>query len=495
MDLFIALIGVVIFLTMWYLRWHFSVFRRLGIPGPRPSYISGNLLQIVRQGHLQAMVSWGREHGRVFGYFEGWTPVIAISDPDILKQILVKDFDNFRSRKPFPMAPKKSLGLFLENGDQWKRSRTTLTPAFSSGKLRQMFRTINQSVDHLVDNAEVECDQEKLCDVYSMYQSLTLDVIGRCAFGLQTNAQTDKDDPFLKNIRILFNGLATTVIQPLVMLMPFLSNFVFGLKNVVFLFGMNPVIWLRNQMKEVVQIRKEMGTDNIAPDLVHLMVFPEPEKKSKKIQPMTEREIVAQSLTFLLAGYETTSAVLAFLTHVLANNDMVQFRLCNEIDEVIKGKEVTYENVHKLPYFDMVIDEVCRLYPTASMIVTRKAAEARTYKGITIPAGMCIQGNVWALHRDEEYWADPENFNPERFSAENKHDIYPYSYLPFGAGPRSCIGQRFAVMEIKVALARILQNFNFSKSSGSEETLTLVARGAIVPKDGVHLRVKRRHSI
>ena len=97
------------------------------------------------------------------------------------------------------------------------------------------------------------------------------------------------------------------------------------------------------------------------------MVFPEQEKKSKKIQPMTEREIVAQSLTFLLAGYETTSAVLAFLTHVLANNDMVQFRLCNEIDEVIKGKEVTYENVHKLPYFDMVIDEVCRLYPTASM--------------------------------------------------------------------------------------------------------------------------------
>ena len=107
-------------------------------------------------------------------------------------------------------------------------------------------------------------------------------------------------------------------------------------------------------------------TDNIAPDLVHLMVFPE-QSKSKKVQPMTEREIVAQSLTFLLAGYETTSAVLAFLTHVLANNDLVQFRLCNEIDEVIKGKEVTYENVHKLPYFDMVIDEVCRLYPTASM--------------------------------------------------------------------------------------------------------------------------------
>lgn len=100
------------------------------------------------------------------------------------------------------------------------------------------------------------------------------------------------------------------------------------------------------------------------------MLFPNAEGKCRKlrdIQPLSEREIVAQSMTFLLAGYETTSAVLAFLTHVLATNDKVQDKLCQEVDKVLKGKEVTFEKLNKMPYFDMVLDEVCRLYPTASL--------------------------------------------------------------------------------------------------------------------------------
>ena len=108
---------------------------------------------------------------------------------------------------------------------------------------------------------------------------------------------------------------------------------------------------------------------NITTDLVQLMVFPNcgDTKSKRNIQPMSEREVVAQSMTFLLAGYETTSAVLAFLTHTLAALPEVQIRLCQEIDEALKGKTVTYEAVNKLPYFDMIIDEVCRLYPTASL--------------------------------------------------------------------------------------------------------------------------------
>ncbi|XP_060565718.1 cytochrome P450 3A24-like [Ruditapes philippinarum] len=496
MVFLVVLVLAAAFLGYIYLKWHFSVFKRLAIPGPEPSIISGNLMYILRKGHLQAMVTWGKKYGRVFGYFEGWSPVIAVSDPDILREILVKDFNNYRSRKPFPLAPRKALGLFLENGDQWKRSRTSLTPAFSSGKLRHMFATINNSVDHLVANTEHKCEKEETYDAYSLFQSLTLDVIGRCAFGLQTNAQTDEDDDFLKNIRFLFDGLSKTCIQPLVMLMPFLSYFVFALKNIVFLFGMNPVVWLKNQMKDVVKIRKEIGYDNVNTDLVQLMVFPNADGKSRrKIRPMTEREVVAQSMTFLLAGYETTSAVLAFLTHVLATNDGVQDRLCEEIDETFKGKEVTYEKVNNMPYFDMVLDEVCRLYPTASLVVTRKADKTRKYAGYTFPSGMSIQANVWSLHRDEEFWENAEEFNAERFSPENKEKIVPYSFLPFGAGPRMCIGQRFAILEIKIAISRILQNFTFTKTNETEDSLTIIARGAVVPRDGVNLRVHRRHSI
>ena len=95
-------------------------------------------LCVILQGQFQATVDWSKDYGRVFGYYEGYTPVLSVSDPDILREILVKDSNNFNHRKPFPLAPRKSLGLFLENGEQWHRSRTLLTPAFSAGKLKQV---------------------------------------------------------------------------------------------------------------------------------------------------------------------------------------------------------------------------------------------------------------------------------------------------------------------------------------------------------------------
>jgi cytochrome P450 len=124
-------------------------------------------------------------------------------------------FELCYSIQPFPMAPRKSLGLFLENGHQWRNSRTVLTPAFSAGKLKQMFHIMETSTDALINNMEKECDKGRPFDIYQQFQCLTLDVIGRCAFGLQTNAQTDPNDPFLANIRFLFNGMATSIILPL----------------------------------------------------------------------------------------------------------------------------------------------------------------------------------------------------------------------------------------------------------------------------------------
>ncbi|KAL3877748.1 hypothetical protein ACJMK2_035410 [Sinanodonta woodiana] len=460
----------VIFSRYKYLRWHFSTFKRLGLQGPQPSIIAGNLPEIMKKGQLQAMIDWSKQYGRIFGYYEGWTPVIAVADPQILRQILVKDFDNFRSRKPFPLAPRKALGLFLENGHQWKQSRSILTPAFSTGKIKKMFPIIDNMVDHLEENLNVKSAEAKPFDIYSFYQSLTLDVIGRCAFGLQTNAQTDPKDEFLTNIRFLFSGLSKTCILYLVMLIPIFQYFVFALKNLVIIFGMNPVVWLRNQLREIIRIRKEMG----------------------KQRSMTDREIVAQSLTFLLAGYETTSAVLSFLTDLLSRNKAVHDRLCAEIDGVIGEGHVDYDNVQKLPYFDMVVNEICRMYPTASLIVTRQAAESRSYNGVYIPAGMAVQANVWALHHDEQLWQNPEEFIPERFSPQYKEKIVRYSFLPFGAGPRSCIGERFALLEIKLTIVRILKNYRFTRPHDSEKPLELVSRGAIVPRDGVQIRVERR---
>lgn len=213
---------------------------------------------------------------------------------------------------------------------------------------------------------------------------------------------------------------------------------------------------------------------------------------SKKFVQLSDKEIVAQSMTFLLAGYETTSAVLAFLCYTLVQNPQVQRRLCKEIDDVVGDNDVTYQTLQNLPYLDRVFDEVCRLYPTASLIVTRQAAQSRCYNGVFIPAGMNVQANVWGLHHDGDFWQDPDAFDPDRFLPENKSRITPYSFLPFGAGPRSCIGSRFAMLETKIALARVLQIFHFKPGQSLKNELSVECRGAIVPKDKVSVVVSKR---
>ncbi|XP_033752365.1 cytochrome P450 3A11-like [Pecten maximus] len=483
MELSLILMALCAMLAYWYLKIHFEVFERNGIPGPKPAFLLGNIIEMMKKGQLQAIRDWRKTYGTVFGYFEGFTPVLSVSDPDVVREVLVKDFANFQARKPFPLAPRKSLGLFLENGHQWRRSRSLLSPAFSTSKLRQMTNVMEQQVDKLLQNLGKQQGKGNFFDIYREFQSLTLDVIGRCAFGLHTNAQMDVSDEFLNNIQSLFRNMSTTLILPIVMLFPFVQYFIFAIKNVVLAIGMNPVSWLRRRLIDVIRIRREIGNDGSVTDLMQQMLF-----HSKKHQQMSDREIVAQSLTFLLAGYETTSAVLAFHCHVLAQNPEAQIRLRKEIKQL--GQErISYQSIQKLPYLDMVFDEVCRLYPTASLIVTRQAAAARTYGHVHIPAGMNVQVDVWGLHHDSKFWNQPQKFMPERFSAENKSKIRPYTFIPFGAGPRNCIGSRFAMLETKIAVARIIRDYELKSAKDQQEDLALLCRGAIVPKDGVHVKL------
>ncbi|BFZ02722.1 hypothetical protein BsWGS_05762 [Bradybaena similaris] len=495
LELIASVIIASVLLLKRHLEQHFSQFKRLGVPGPQPSLFLGNLRELRSKGQFQAVKDWTVKYGRIFGFFEGYTPVMVVCDQEVLRNVLVKDAANFMKRKPFPLAPRKSLGLFLENGQQWRRSRSLLTPAFSSSKLKKMMPIMSEAANILVERLMEKAKENNGVDIYSVFQSLTLDIIGRCAFGMTTKAQVDETDMFLVKIRCLFHTMSTTIIEPIVMAMPFVSHFIFALKNMVFLFGMNPVVWLRNSMREVVRTRQALGPNTNIIDLVQLMLFPEKPQHDvcgELHSALTEREIVAQSMTFLLAGYETTSAVLAYLCHELAKHPDIQERLYREIVDNIGTKDVNYETIQDLHYFDAVFDEICRLYPTASFIVTRQAEEDRQYGNVRIPAGMNVLANVWALHRDGEYWAEPDIFNPDRFMDEPHCKKAGFTFIPFGAGPRHCIGMRFAAMETKIAIVKVIQNFVIEMSDTTRDDLELFSRGAIVPKQEINVKITRR---
>uniref|UniRef100_A0A672ZJU1 unspecific monooxygenase n=1 Tax=Sphaeramia orbicularis TaxID=375764 RepID=A0A672ZJU1_9TELE len=212
------------------------------------------------------------------------------------------------------------------------------------------------------------------------------------------------------------------------------------------------------------------------------------------IQGLSDHEILSQSTMFLFAGYETSATTLVFLAYNLARNPDIMKRLQQEIDTTFPNKSpVHYEGLLQMEYLDSVISESLRLYPPAARL-ERVTKETIRINGTTIPKDMMIVVPVYALHRDPELWPEPEQFKPERFNNENKHSIRPYTYLPFGIGPRNCVGMRFALLMVKLGLVEVLQNYSFSVCEETEDPLTMDPKGLLAPKRPIKLRLETRSS-
>lgn len=194
----------------------------------------------------------------------------------------------------------------------------------------------------------------------------------------------------------------------------------------------------------------------------------------------------------MFAGYETSATTLVFLAYSLATNPDVMTRLQEEIDSTFPNKTpVQYEALMQMEYLDSVFNECLRLYPPAARL-ERTAKETVRINGITIPKDMIVMVPVYALHHDPELWPEPEEFRPDRFSKQNKQSINPYTYLPFGAGPRNCIGMRFALAMVKLALVEVLQHYSFSVCEETEIPLTMHPESLVGPLNPIKLKLTSR---
>ncbi|GJQ80399.1 Cyp6a9 [Trypoxylus dichotomus] len=186
--------------------------------------------------------------------------------------------------------------------------------------------------------------------------------------------------------------------------------------------------------------------------------------------------MVAQSVVFFAAGFETSSTTMTFCLHELAHNLDIQNRLRKEINEIIQkydGK-LTFDGIMEMKFLNMVLDETLRKYPPGSLInriCTKDYIIEET--GTKIEAGIRVFISILGLHRDPEYFPNPEKFHPERFSDENKPLIHPFTYLPFGEGPRICIGLRFGLLQAKIGLCLLLKNFIFTPHKSLKYNMTI----------------------
>ncbi|XP_028640278.1 cytochrome P450 3A13-like, partial [Grammomys surdaster] len=227
-------------------------------------------------------------------------------------------------------------------------------------------------------------------------------------------------------------------------------------------------------------------------DFLQLMINSQNSKIKESHKALSDVEIVAQSINFIFAGYETTSSALSFASYLLAIHPDVQKKLQDEIDATLSNKvPATYDTLLQMEYLDMVVNETLRLYPIAGRL-ERVCKTDVEINGVFIPKGTVVMVPTFALHKDPKYWPEPEEFRPERFSKKNQDSINPYVYLPFGNGPRNCIGMRLALINMKVALVRVLQNFSFQPCKETQIPLKLCKHGLLQPENPILLKVVSR---
>ncbi|XP_054708885.1 cytochrome P450 3A8-like [Uloborus diversus] len=526
MAIHIALLCVIA--ALWFVwRWkHLQTFKKLGIPGPKPNFIFGNILELYKKGPIKCQEEWVKKHGRVLGYFYGMKPILLVTDPMILKNIFVRDFNKFINREPFnPLAKyskKDELGqsvLILE-GQEWKDVRSVLTPTFTTAKMKQMAGSINSSIETMLDLLKDRATQGKEFDIFDTYQRLTMDVITRTAFGVRTDVQKNFKSRLLHATKLLFS---TSYRDPIIFIglcFPWLrllciriQGLVLGLLNR----GTKPGIMLSKGLKQVIEYRRNNPQSKKA-DLLQLMLDSkivqqntdidvrrlevghgeddsraEKEEVSNKIErTMSEREIVSTAMVVLLAGYETTSTALSFTTYLLAKHPDVQEKLYQEIHDLVqKGHALEYATVNRLVYLDQVLNESLRIFPPVNLFTNRFAVEDVQYGEFKIPKGTIIQAPVYLMHNDPEFWSEPEKFMPERFST--KPNLNGITYLPFGVGPRNCLGMRLAQLEAKLTLAHIVNNFKMYLSDKQQENFSTALRiRTIAPANGVLVKIELR---
>nr|XP_026493625.1 probable cytochrome P450 9f2 [Vanessa tameamea] len=448
------------------------------------------------------------------GYIEGITPIILIRDPELMKAITIKDFDHFVDHKEFFSEEIDSLfggSLIMMKGDKWHDMRTTLSPAFTGSKMRKMMPFMTEISSNIIEHLKGHLNED--IDVEDLIRRYTNDVIASAAFGLQVNSLKDKDNEFYKTGQGLFHF---NIKQRFIFFMSAIFPNLFK-KLGVQIFPAKTTNFFRNLVSSTMEHREKNKIER--PDMIQLLMeaskgllksenegndsFSPTEdtfKPKTQQRQWTQNDLAGQVFIFFVAGYESSATALVMCVHELALNQDIQEKLYQEIRSFKEEHgDLTYDNINSLNYLDCVLSETSRKWAAALIMdrVCNKDYELppprEGAKPVQLKPGDVVYNVVNSIHMDPQYHPNPEKFDPERFSDENKHKIKPFTYMPFGMGPRNCIGSRFALLELKVLMYNLILNFKVLKCSKTTDPIELKPHEFnIKPKGGSWVRLEAR---
>lgn len=516
---------MVLFIILgWYtLIRPLDYYKRIGVKQTNPWPLLGDqwpvVLQKLNPYDLCLKVYYLYSKCRYVGFYQFSKPVLMLRDPELIKELTVKEFDNFTDHRSFTdpdTDPIWGSNLFSLKGQKWKEMRATLSGTFTSSKMKHMFDTINDAAENFVNfflSKNLDLVEVETKDTFTRY---TNDVIATAAFGIKVNSLQQPTNTFYSMGKQITNF---TWLASLKMTIFFTFPKLFKFFKMT-LSSDKLMTYFRTIIHEAIQAREEQGI--VRKDMIHLLLetrkgikhddeyatetgFATVKESSyleksrfKQIKQLTNDDITSQAFIFFLAGFDTISTGLSFGLYEIAVNPDVQNRLRKEIQEAHKANNgiLSYDSLLKLKYLDNVFSETLRKWPPVPMIdrvctkpftikpkyTNEKPVEIRLNDSFILP--------IFALHRDPKYFPEPEKFNPERFSDENKDNIVPYSYIPFGSGPRNCIGSRFAILEAKAVLYHLLLHFEVVPTQRTPIPLTLTKTLQPTAKGGFWLGFK-----
>ncbi|CAH1130381.1 unnamed protein product [Ceutorhynchus assimilis] len=380
--------------------------------------------------------------------------------------------------------------------------RTLLTGTFTTSKMKQIFEIVNETAENFVDyfKNKNECFIEiEMKDTFTRFAN---DVIATTAFGLKVDSLKEPNNKFfLMGQKVTnFGKLITSLKFVVFFTAPNLYKF-FRIS----IFARDLTEYFKNIIYETIQLREKKGI--VRQDVINLLleakrgIKPEKQDTDEDNQRLLSNDdITSQAIIFFIAGFETISTTLGFATYELAVNKEIQEKLRVEIIETHKTNncKLSYYSLLKMTYMDMVFSEVLRKWPPV-ITVDRVCTKPYTIeparpneKPVHLKVGDVLWLPMYPLQRDPRYYPNPEKFDPERFSSENKDKIQPYTYIPFGSGPRNCIGSRFAFLEAKAAIYNLLLNFEIVPTKRTQIPLKLAARSPLPKAERGHwLALKR----
>ncbi|NWI86085.1 CP4B1 protein, partial [Pitta sordida] len=458
-------------------------------PGPPKHWLHGHNHLICSETILHQIVTWGEEYPYAFPrWFGPVFPSVIVHHPEYAKSILGRT--DPKSSIPYKfLIPWIGKGLLILEGAKWFQHRKMLTPAFHYDVLKSYVTLMSDSVKVMLDKWDKKSTERKPVELFQDVSLMTLDSIMKCAFSFNSNCQTQGNSHYYIRAVYDLSYLLSKRLQK---------------------FSFNDVFYnLTRKSREFQDAcrRTHTHTDEVIKERKMLLSN---EKELDKIQKkkhldfldillcskdangvgLSDEDLRAEVDTFMFEGHDTTASGISWLFYCMSLHPEYQQRCREEIQGILGDRDtIEWEDLVKMTYTTMCIKESLRLFPPVPS-VSRQLSKPVTFPdGRSLPAGCVIGLSIFGIHRNRDVWENPEVYDPLRFSPENSAQRHSHAFLPFSAGPRNCIGQQFAMNEMKVALALTLLRYELRPDPS--KLPIMIPQLILRSSNGIHVHLKK----